>query len=60
MPKLCDKSSVLVLLGLLMTAHLSFLGFHAQGREGVKDFQTATNLWTGVLLGLLAPLRSKY
>ncbi len=58
MPKLCKDSSVLVLLGLLMTAHLSFIGFHAQGKDGLRDFQNAANGYVGVLLALLAPLKT--
>jgi len=42
-----------------MTAHLSFIGFHAQGKDGVKDFQNAANGYVGVLLALLAPLKTR-
>jgi len=42
-----------------MTAHLSFIGFHSQGKDGVKDFQNAANSYVGVLLALLAPLKTR-
>ena len=43
---------VALLLGILMTAHLSFLGFRS---EDTKEFQQAAETYVTVLLALLAP-----
>lgn len=43
---------VALLLGILMTAHLSFLGFRA---DNTDEFQQAAETYVTVLLALLAP-----
>jgi len=43
---------VALLLGILMTAHLSFLGFRS---DDTGEFQQAAETYVTVLLALLAP-----
>lgn len=56
-----DKhSAVLALLGLLMTAHLTFLGFTAGANpKGGEAFQKAAETYVAILLALMTPLAIK-
>lgn len=60
-PRFTDKSgAVLALLGLLMTAHLAFLGFNANNKaDGTQVFQRAAETYVAILLALMTPLANK-
>ena len=49
-------SWVLVLLGLLMTSHLTFLGFRS---DEPNEFQRAAETYVTILLALMAPVPLK-
>ena len=49
----------LALLAMLMTAHLSFLGFRDDPKEAPEDFQEAAETYVAVILALMAPLNIK-
>ena len=44
---------------MLMTAHLSFLGFRDDPTEAPEDFQEAAETYVAVILALMAPLNIK-
>lgn len=55
-----NHSAVLGLLGLLMTAHLTFLGFTARmNPHGDESFQRAAETYVAILLALMTPLAPK-